>query len=236
MLSIPHGSDEVGHLREWGFMTMTAKTLGIADGELISLQQLYDNELDRDEWLPEGKGYRLRGYQCFDVDPSNLATTHVTEPPPYFQPVAVNHVAGGIQRRFRAVPWDYPTSHTVAALISVFLYSVRAAGLLDSRRKSPLALDAHYVRITAPGRPAPEGIHRDGIIAGAVHLVRRVNIMGGTTSLFDSSENRICDFVLDAPLDSFIFDDSRLLHYTDEVRPAQPDGPAYRDVLLLGVR
>lgn len=217
-------------------MTMTANAFEVADGELFSLQQLYDAALGRDEWLPEGGGYRLRGYQCFDVNASHLTTTHIPDPPPYFQSLAVNHVAGGIKRSFRAVPWKHPASHTVTALITKFLRSVRSAGLLEPHQRSAHILDAHYVRITAPGQPTPEGIHRDGIIAGSVHLVRRVNITGGATSLFDCSGNRVCDFTLDMPLDSFIFDDARLLHYADEVRPVQPDSHAYRDVLLLGLR
>jgi hypothetical protein len=121
-------------------------------------------------------------------------------------------------------------------MLANVLILIQRAGLLGDRGR---VADVHYIRILVPGVPAPEGIHRDGLIAGSVHMIRRCNVGGGATTLFDPSGRKVCDFTLTDPLDSFIFDDEQLQHFAERVERVErvdPELPGHRDTLLFGIR
>jgi hypothetical protein len=102
------------------------------------------------------------------------------------------------------------------------------------------AVEVHQFRIEAradaPGRPTPEGMHRDGVDHVLVLMIRRVNIASGTTTI-RSSEDRLLDsFTLTDPLDAAILDDRKVYHGVTTVQPIDPKQPAYRDVLVVTFR
>ncbi|WP_024800209.1 2OG-Fe dioxygenase family protein [Nocardia sp. BMG51109] len=196
---------------------------------------MFDTELAVDAWLPAAQNYRHRAYQCFRADIAESTFVPVDPPPPYVQSRAVNRVFGGMERSFRTIPPDHPAVGIVTDVIGTVANTLLQGDVLPQDR-GPLTIDVHYVRIVAPGKVAPEGIHRDGLIAGSIHLIRRTNITGGTTSVFDNDRVRLHSVDLSEPFDSLIFDDARVLHYTNDIAAADSRSPGYRDALLIGVR
>jgi hypothetical protein len=95
----------------------------------------------------------------------------------------------------------------------------------------------HQIRIVAspeePGLPAPEGIHQDGTDFLTLHLVRRHNIAGGESTIYDLNRKPIQRFILREALDSMILEDPRIMHGVTPVHPADGRTVGTRD--LLGV-
>jgi hypothetical protein len=98
-------------------------------------------------------------------------------------------------------------------------------------------IEAHQFRIDTTdgiGRPTPEGAHRDGVDFVALLLVRRQNIRGGETRVFDAHGPTGIRFTMEEPWSLLLMDDARVIH---ETTPIQPDGEnAIRDTLVLTYR
>jgi hypothetical protein len=199
------------------------------------LRDIFENGLELDRWLPPGHDYRRRAYQCYAVDSRNMQIDFISDPPPYVQAVENNAVAGGIERRFRIVPPTHPAVPVVRRLADIVLRLVQEGGLATADRRAYL-LDVHFIRIATPGKPSPEGVHRDGLVVGSVHLVDQENARGGVTHLFNADGTPLKSLQLTSFLESIVFDDKRLLHHTDELVPIRAGTRGHRDVLLLGLR
>ncbi|WP_171048351.1 2OG-Fe dioxygenase family protein [Nocardia cyriacigeorgica] len=221
--------------RSW---LMTAADFRLDADALAVLRETFDRDTALDTWLPADRRYRHRAYQCFRLDVgADLAFTAIDEPLSYFQSVEVNAIAGGIERKFAQIGAAHPVTPITARIARTVARGLLAAGVLDADKTPHCLVDAHYMRIIAPGEPAPEGVHRDGLLAGSAHLIGRSNIAGGLSSIFDAgTRDEIGRFELTDPMDSYVFDDEQVLHYTSPVEPEQPERPAYRDVLLTGFR
>ena len=159
----------------------------------------------------------------------------ISDPPPYMQATEINSVAGGLRRTFRSVPAIHPATAVVRRLAATVLQLTLDSGIATTDRRA-YVLDAHFIRTSAPGKPCPEGVHRDGLVAGSVHLIDLANIEGGDTYFSGADGKPLQSLKLTRFLDSVIFDDKRLLHYTDDITPCQPHADGHRDVLLLGLR
>ncbi|MGW4244594.1 2OG-Fe dioxygenase family protein [Nocardia sp. NPDC004722] len=216
---------------------MTMAELAVTPAEHAVLAAAFREDTRPDAWMPPGEDYRRRAYQCFDLSIPATELRHLPDPPPYWQSTDVNPLLGGIERRFHLIPGAHPATAVVGKIIVAVTNSLLAAQVLDPERTPRCLVDAHYIRILAPGRPAPEGIHRDGLLAGSAHLVGRENITGGRSEIYDGRTREfLCDFTLEQPLDSYVFDDERVLHYAGPIEVVERGRPAYRDVLLIGYR
>src|SRR5262249_17757224 len=95
----------------------------------------------------------------------------------------------------------------------------------------------HQIRIVAsteqPGLPAPEGIHQDGTDYLTLHLVRRQNILGGVSTIYDLDRKPIRSYTMREALDSLMLEDPRIMHGVTPVHPADGRTTGTRD--LLGV-
>ncbi len=200
-----------------------------------TLRELFEHDLAQDEWLPAGHGYRRRAYQCFAVDWSSLGLELIPEPPPYVQAPDINKVAGGLSRTFRGIPDSHDATTVVRALALFVLRLISDSGIVTTGGSNYI-LDVHFIRTSAPGKPCPEGIHRDGLVAGSVHLVDLANARGGSTRFFTPVGTELGSLRLTNFLDSVVFDDARVLHYTDDIAPNSAEGHGHRDVLLFGLR
>lgn len=83
------------------------------------------------------------------------------------------------------------------------------------------------------GRPAPEGIHRDGYHFGSIHLMRRENVDGAENLIYDLDRNLTDRLYLRLPLDSIYFDDAAILHAVTPFAPEDRSRRATRDMLIL---
>lgn len=104
------------------------------------------------------------------------------------------------------------------------------------RRGASWKIELHQFRIEAkpgaPGRPTPEGVHRDGVDFALAMLIRRENVARGTTMIHDLAGRMLGSFTLSRPLDAAIVDDRCVAHGVTPIQPLDPSRPAYRDVLV----
>ena len=94
-------------------------------------------------------------------------------------------------------------------------------------------IEGHQFRIEATageeGRPAPEGVHLDGVDYVLVLLIKRRNIASGVTTIHG-------EFTLtDTPYAALV-DDARVAHRVTPVEPIDSTQPAFRDVLVVTFR
>ena len=194
------------------------------------------NDLGVDAYMADGGRYRRRRFGVFRVAPDGL----VRKPhQPHYQSRDYNPLNGGIER------WFEPITEAVARHPAMRAILGTSHALFD--RMTPKAVrpaawhaEIHQFRIEAqpgePGRPTPEGMHRDGVDWVLVLMVRRENIASGETTIYDLKRRPLGSFTLAAPLDAAWVDDSRVYHGVTAVTPLDPDLPAYRDVLVVTFR
>ncbi|MGW0250917.1 2OG-Fe dioxygenase family protein [Nocardia goodfellowii] len=233
---MPTSTNPQQSLRESAFSIMTRADFDYSPADDDVLVTAFAHEIARDRWLPPGETYRHRAYQCFRMSVRDMSFQAESDPDPYLQSKEVNSMAGGVRRSFATLDPDHPVTAVTARIAAAVARQLLGAGVLSADTTAHCLVDAHYIRIYAPGKPCPEGIHRDGLIAGSAHLVRRENITGADSMLYDLSGREVHRCVLTDPLDSFVFDDSRVMHYTTDIEVAEAGRAAHRDVLLIGFR
>jgi hypothetical protein len=234
MRSAPSHDDRVSGLEADGWCALNLDVDDEADSEIV--RNMFAHELVHDEWLPRGHDYRSRAYQCFTVDPRTRELDFIPDPPPYVQAAEINSISGGLRRAFHGVSATHPVTAIVRRLADVFLDLTLESGIARADEEQGYLLDVHFIRISAPGKPCPEGVHRDGLVAGSVHLIALTNVDGGKTHFSTDDGEPLQSLQLTRFLDSVVFDDQRLLHYTDDISPHDPLADGHRDVLLLGLR
>jgi hypothetical protein len=150
----------------------------------------------------------------------------------HYQSLDYNPLVGGIERWFEPAVLSGPTMR------HVFAFGCRLFGAL--RPETDWLIECHQFRIEArrdaPGRPTPEGVHRDGVDYVLVMLVRRTNIESGTTTVHDLDGHLLGQFTLTEAFDAALVDDSKVKHGVTPVDAIDPALPAYRDVLVVTFR
>jgi hypothetical protein len=182
-----------------------------------------------DRYLPDGGAYRFRRYGAFRVSvPSGNVWPKSSRP--YLQAVEVNAFVGGVVREFAPLDHKMRTNRFLTTLLHF-----NAACLLPSGTGS-WHVDVHLVRVVArrdlPGKPAPEGIHRDGFDFVSIHLMDSQGVMsGGEIRVIDPNGTVLERACLVQPLDSIYIDDRTLRHDVTPIEAAADRG--HRDVLLM---
>ncbi len=188
-------------------------------------------DLPPDNHLRDGGRYRRRRHGCFVIDHGRVeAAPHRA----HWQPVEYNALHGGIERWFEPLP---PALQTDPRWIALLQAMARVAGSLHPAAR--WFAEAHVFRIDTTdgiGRPTPEGAHRDGVDLVAVFLADRRGVKGGETRVFDAAGPQGVRFTLDEPFSVLLLDDARVIHESTPIQPLQPDGPAWRDTLVLTLR
>jgi hypothetical protein len=185
--------------------------------------------LPRDQYLRDGGRYRARRHACFVQNGGELTLAPHRA---HWQPTSYNALHGGLERWFEPIAAEVVKTPVWTQLLT-------SVGLLFAQVK-PVArwyIEAHQFRIDTAsgiGRPTPEGAHRDGVDFVALMLVRRRNVRGGETHVFDANGPSGVRFTMDEPWSLLLMDDARVIH---ETTPIQPDGEGgVRDTLVLTYR
>ncbi len=94
----------------------------------------------------------------------------------------------------------------------------------------------HQIRTTAAvgqiGKPAPEGIHRDGVDLVGIFCVQRKQIEGAETHLYkEKNDSPIFRKILN-PGELLVFGDSQFFHFTSPIRAIGSE-EGVRDVFVL---
>jgi hypothetical protein len=189
------------------------------------------DHLELDLYLAEGAKFRLRRYGRYYWSPADDALVALPHES-YFQPEDENPYAGGIQRDFAPLLPQTMYNPVLHALVRSTFACLPVAG---DRRNATWEVRIHQIRIVAsvkvPGLPAPEGIHQDGTDFLTLHLVRRQNIAGGESTIYDLERRPIQSYTLHETLDSMILEDPRIMHGVTPVHPADGRTLGIRDML-----
>lgn len=223
-------------LAEHGFCFVPASTaqaaLNLSLRELPALQAQWQ-DMPLDEYMADAGRYRRRRYAVMNA---HALDDLIVEPEqPHYQSVQYNRLNGGVDRWFAPIHAD-TLRHPLLQRVLGFALDT----LNQNRGRLHWHIEAHQFRIEAapdaPGKPTPEGVHRDGVDYVLVMLLERHNIQRGTTTIH-APDGRLLDaFTLTDPLDLVLLDDHRCLHGVTPVSPLNPNEPAWRDVLVLTFR
>jgi len=191
------------------------------------------DHLELDHYLEHGATFRLRRYGRYYWSPGGDSLLPLPHEP-YFQPEDQNSYAGGVVRDFAPLLPDTVGNPFLAALVRCTFACLPVTG---DRQRHAWEVRIHQIRIVAskdqPGQPAPEGVHQDGTDFLTLHLVRRHNIVGGKTTIYDLARDPIQHYTMQETLDSLILEDRRIMHGVTPVHPADGRTAGIRD--LLGV-
>jgi len=108
---------------------------------------------------------------------------------------------------------------------------------ITQSRGGPWNIRVHPYRIyaehDAPGKPTPEGLHRDGVDFIVTLFIRRQNVFGGRSEVTDTTGELMFAHTLDTPLDLLVADDAATLHQVTPIERVIANQIAYRDVLVI---
>lgn len=184
------------------------------------------NDLRPDAYRPEGDRLRRHSVMVFANGKPSVAPRRA-----HYQSREHNPLYGGAERWYEPVEPAHAEGPCVAAVLAA------CASLFDPLKPGRFwNVELHQFRILAregaPGRPTPEGVHRDGVDFVLALLVRRENVASGTTTVHAPSGETLGDFTLTEPLDAAFVDDARVLHGVTPVTALAPGRPSFRDVLV----
>jgi hypothetical protein len=190
------------------------------------------NDLALDTYMADGGRYRRRRHAVFAIAPDGGIVRQPHQP--HYQTLEYNPLHGGIARWFEPI---VPAVGDGPTLLTILHWCRELFGRIDAAAEMAWRVEVHQFRIEARpgqhGQPTPEGMHRDGVDHVLVLLVRRQNIVSGTTTIHGRDHQPLGSFTLTTPLDAALVEDARVFHGVTAVAPLEPDAPAYRDVLVV---
>lgn len=237
MLSAPSPAGVKEQLLKRGYSLVRS-----ADLELEPAVRRYEdalaaewNQLELDNYL-KGARFRERRYGCYCYVPAKRSIRLLPHQP-YYQSERANAYAGGIHRIVAPLAESSVHNPLLNALIEFNYSQFPVPAELD---RDAWEVACHQFRIIAradeAGQPTPEGIHRDEIDFGAIHLLSRSNAEGGYSQVYDNDRVLVAEFCLDAPMDTMFWADRDVLHSVTPITVRDPDRPAIRDILILGYK
>lgn len=190
--------------------------------------------MPEDQHLFAGEGERRRKYARLLIDP-NRKILEIFKHDLFFQDKKFDDLYGNIHRSFAPMALEDYKNNFFQMLV---VESYRSLPLTDELKNVPFEISVHMIRIQATpastiGRPAPEGIHRDGYHFGSIHLMRRENISGAENNIYDLEKKLIHQVQLDEPMDSIYFDDAAIFHGVSPFEAIDKNLQATRDMLIL---
>ncbi|MCV3215379.1 2OG-Fe dioxygenase family protein [Plectonema radiosum NIES-515] len=225
-------------LRKQGFCMVKGDELGL-DPSVRTHEAEFASEwsnLGSDDYLKNSAKFRKRRYGRFCYIPSERSIRQLAHQP-YYQSSSANYYAGGIHRVVAPLTDTSVKNPLLAELIRFDFdrFPVNAEVFHDTWEVA-----CHQFQIISRpgelGEPTPEGIHRDEIDFGAIHLLSRSNVNGGQTQIYDLERTLVTDFLLESPMDSMFWNDRQILHAVKSFTPFDPKQLAIRDILALGYK
>jgi hypothetical protein len=235
MGEICFGTDVRREIQERGFAWIPRGAWSVSPALESHWHFLADDwhHLEPDRFLAAGAAFRRRRYGRFVWSPAEGCLEPLPHRP-YFQPEEENSYAGGVVREFAPLRAETVVNPWLRALVPAMFDCLPVP---DGREGATWEVCVHQIRIVAtarePGLPAPEGVHQDGTDFLTLHLVRRHNVQGGVSTIYDLDRRPIASYTLREPLDSLILEDPRVMHGVTPVHPAEGQTEGDRDLLGL---
>jgi hypothetical protein len=226
-------TDMHSQLHQRGFCVLDAESvvnwIGSSSDELNTLAVDWE-DMPKDEHLRDGGRYRRRRHSSFIFENNQLVQTPHRA---HWQPLDYNALHGGMERWFEPVLYQTVCKSSWAKII---LALAKTSNQLRGEEMR-WCIEAHQFRIDTTdgiGRPTPEGAHRDGVDFVGVFMIKRVNIKGGETRVFDAQSPLGERFTLTQPWSLLLLDDARVIHESTPIQPLGSSG--YRDTLVITLR
>jgi hypothetical protein len=189
------------------------------------------NDLCLDTYMADGGTYRYRRHATLSALPSSR-TFYVEPHQPHYQSLNYNNLNGGIARHYEPIKPEIMRGQLMDTVLR-FACSVFGSML----PYAPWHIEVHQFRIdaskVAEGKPTPEGIHRDGVNFVLMMMIKRSNVVNGSTQIFDRDQRRLDSFALTDIFDTAIVNDEHVLHGVTPIVQLDTDKQAYRDVLVV---
>ena len=223
-------------LQEQGYAFVPAASMR---GQLLQCGALEDwtafadswNDLPLDMHMADHGRYRRRRHAVFAADADGVIARRPHQP--HYQALDYNPLNGGVERWFEPV---LPSLGAGPSMTAILQFCRRLFGALVPAGVA-WRVETHQFRIEAAsglaGQPTPEGMHRDGVDYVLVLMIRRCNILSGTTMIGNTAAGFFSSFTLVEPFDAALVDDHRVFHGVTPVEPLDPGKPAFRDVLVV---
>lgn len=229
--------NSIENLRNSGYSFLSpadlAPVLHVDVATLTPFQKWWDG-LPRDQYLRDGGRYRFRRHTCFiqEFGATDSGTLRQVPHRAHWQPTSYNALHGGLERWFEPIAPEVTQAPAWIQLLTSIGVEFKKIRSVDR-----WFIEAHQFRIDTTdgiGRPTPEGAHRDGVDFVALMLVKRRNVRGGETRVFDAHGHSGVRFTMQDPWSLLLMDDERVIH---ETTPIQPEGEGgVRDTLVLTYR
>jgi hypothetical protein len=192
------------------------------------------SRLPVDQHMADGGRYRRRRFAVLSAPASSLSV-RLEPPQPHYQSLRHNRLNGGIARHFEPIEVGMLRSHSLLSIVT--------AGCEVFGRLAPYSewhIEVHQFRIEAEaatsGLPTPEGRHRDGVSFAMMLMIKRINIAGGVTGVYDPEGELRAQITLSDPFDMLIVNDERIQHEVTPISQAATGRPGLRDVLVMTFR
>jgi hypothetical protein len=236
--------NEVGavaeNVRQHGFailsMQEVSSLIALADVNTIARESFLAswNDLPPDEFLADGGKYRFRRHASLRLHYAREPAWQDEPYRPHWQPKSYNKLHGGVFRTFGEV-----NPQTTANAVYRSLVSSLGATFRETLVEKPATwfVETHQFRIDArsgEGRPTPEGAHRDGVDYVLLLMLRRRDIDGAVTTIYDNGGKLLAEFMLHEPFTAMLLDDNRVVHATTPFRASGPNPE--RDTLVVTYR
>lgn len=152
----------------------------------------------------------------------------------YEQSIELNKEAGGHERRFDPVPDRLANS---AFLKDMILFDFENSAFSRSQLNAPIDVGLHFIRLLAtsntPGVSVPDCLHKDGEPYTWIHLVDRIDVVGGESLVADNAKQPLFEKTLEEPLDTVGVVDEMVYHQVKSVHVRNGVCKGYRDVILV---
>ncbi len=199
--------------------------------DMINLKRTWNN-LEVDEYIESEFKYRLRRYSKLLFDRRTNSLEFLSSK--YLQDESYNKLFGGQQRKF------FPVSKTVLESES---FEKMLVGDFDFFKRQGLLtgftyeIGVHQMRTVTNGSSrslvTPEGIHKDGHFAFAIHMINRYNVSGGVTRLYDNNLEFMTEFTLAKFGETLYVNDDMLYHEVTPINNVDRTALGFRDILII---
>lgn len=213
-------------------------TIGELDKGLTSIKHEYYQQfinswsnLRFDNYMADGGKYRYRRYNVINYYTSTSYFKFLPNEP-HFQKDTYNSLNGGVYREYE--PFEDKTLEN-PILKKLIECCSNIFNLVEAQYD--WRVECHQFRITPTvefcGLPTPEGKHRDGVGYVFMMLINKVNILGGTTRIYNSTGDLLTPYTLKQPFECILLDDTKVMHDVSSVHMENINNIAYRDMLVL---
>lgn len=189
-------------------------------------------DLKKDEYMADGGSYRFRRYSEFQLD-QEARTLSVLPHVPYRQTIDYNPLNGGVDRWYQPIREDV---YNGAAFKDILLSCADVISPIRSSTKWTVRVFQNRISTNSKeiGKPTPEGVHRDGADYIMTLLIKRHNVSGGESSLYEEDGKTVkASVTLTDPGDFIFLDDRRAWHGVEPIACLDPAEEGYRDMLIV---